>query len=51
MTKEERERALDDLKAEVQSAAQEINAGEVVGCCNRLVDAFLLLSQFLEKNP
>jgi hypothetical protein len=39
------------MKAEVQSAAQEIRAGETVGCCNRLVDAFLILTKFLEDHP
>jgi hypothetical protein len=41
---------LEDIKAEIQAAAQEIHAGEVVGCCNRLVDTFLLLTQFLEEH-
>jgi hypothetical protein len=39
---------LEDIKAEIRSAAAEIHAGEVTGCCHRLVDALLLMIQFLE---
>ena len=40
---------LEDIKTEVASAAQELQAGETGGCCGRLVDALLLVTQFMEE--
>jgi hypothetical protein len=50
MSPEQRHQALEDIKQEIRAAAAEIHAGEVVGCCHRLVDAVLMLSEFLEQH-
>jgi transcription elongation factor Elf1 len=41
---------LEEIKAQIQFAALDIYENEVVGCCNRLVDTFLLLTEFLEEH-
>jgi hypothetical protein len=51
MSPDERAQAIEDIKQEIQAAAQEIHASDVAGCCNRLVDGFLLLTKFLEDYP
>jgi hypothetical protein len=45
----EQERQLDDLREEVQAAARAMQDSDTNTCCYRLVDAFLLLMQYLES--
>jgi hypothetical protein len=44
----EQSQHLEDLKAEIQAAAQALRHSDATECCNRLVDAFLMLTQYLE---
>lgn len=40
---------LEEIKREVQDAAQELHNADAYAAVNRLVDAFLLLTQYLEE--
>lgn len=45
----EQARALEEIKEELATAAFALNNGNTSLCCNRLVDAFLLLCEYLEN--
>jgi hypothetical protein len=43
------EQRLKDLKDEIHDAARDLQDGDSTACCNRLVDAFFLLTEYLEE--
>jgi hypothetical protein len=40
---------LEDLKEEIKAAADALQHSDTTSCCNRLVDAFLMLTAYLES--
>ena len=45
----EQAQRLEDIKQEIRDAAQAIRDTDTAACCNRLVDAFLMLTEYLES--